>query len=388
MKGRVYAYGEPCPCGGTWKDVKDGVTGDTINIICGKCYRSPVRFAIDGRSFKTRRGSVGRVFRDKKGDLYYAFHTAYQDLQAIRAAWRSDGPERFNPSKYSVQRQSYKLVECAREWQLHLKEKGASRGYQTHVELFFRLHLLPNLPQDIDIREVVPDDIEKLSLALKTKGLSQNSVKSALTVLRTLFKRYHYRKMVLDQLIPWPEKWSEVPDIDRETLTPEKQDKIISLFPERERLMLEIYADLGCRPSELVGLKRRDFLPGYRVEIQRVINAYGKMVEQTKNRKKRLADLRPDLHDRVCAMPLLPEAFVFVQEDGKPYNPNALSSMFRIRADAAGFPGTTLYTFSRHSLATRVKRDAERKAKEESARRIGNTLSVASRHYIMPNNND
>ena len=97
---------------------------------------------------------------------------------------------------------------------LHIKQQGLSRQYIAHVELFFRKYILPKLGE-LDIREIVGDDIEKLQIELRNMGKSKNTVRSCLQILMTLFKRYHARKQVLEKIPPFPEKWSSVPQADR-----------------------------------------------------------------------------------------------------------------------------------------------------------------------------
>ena len=391
MKGRVYAYGDPCPCGGEWRDVTDGVTGDCVNIVCGVCLRSPTRFAIDGRSFKNRRGTVGRLFRDPRGDLYYAFHAAKQSLEAIRADWRDKGKERFDPTKWSTQgRESYKLAECAKEWRLHLERSGKSRAYTVHVELFFRLHILPGLPQDIDIREITGDDVEKLQLTLKEKGLSQNTVKSALQVLMSLMHRYCVRKQVIDRVPPFPEKWSAGVFVERHEVTVAEQRglmaRLVMSYPKTVRyrmlLLQKTYTALGCRPGEAHGLRRMDILEDGRVKIQGAINpvtgAYGP--RKTKDQRTTPVPLPDGLLADLRALPVLPGGFLFVDESGLPWNQNRVSDRF---GELCGIRSVTYYTYSKHSLATRTVRESVAEGKRKAAGIVGVTGKVLDGHYLL-----
>jgi integrase len=390
MRGRVFAYGPPCPCGGAWRDIKDGVTGDCINIICERCFRAPIRFAIDGRSFKNRRGSVGRLFRSKDGDLYYAFHPAMQDLQAIRVAWK-DLRERFDPTKYSLQgRETYKLSECAREWQINLKERGKKDSTIAHVELNFRLHILPILT-DLDVREITEDDIERLQRELLRKGgMGENAVKSCLQNLRTLLKRYHERKHVIDRLPAFPEGWSAAVFVERHEVTVKEQRhlmaRLVMAYPKAVRKMMlllqKTYTALGCRPGEAHGLRREDILEDGKVKIQGAIDPVTGVYGPRKTKDARTTpDPLPDvLLAELRALPVIGKGHLFVKEDGKPWNQNRVSDRFK---DICDIDGVTYYTYSKHSLASRVARGEAEDRKDRAAKTVGVTRRILASHYDL-----
>lgn len=391
MKGSVYPYGPPCPkCGGEWSSIRDSVTGDVTNILCMTCFTMPVRFAIDGRAFKNRKGCVGRLFRDERGELFYHFQGAKRVLETVRHAWDKDGPERFDPTKHSRPgRESLKLSECSREWILHLEEKGrqhkrgGSRAYVKRVELQFRLHILPALG-DIDVRELTADDIEKFSLSIG-KAMEQSSVKSCMQVLMSVLKRYCFRKQVMDKVPPFPEGWSATPHKKRRVINAADQRVLIDRMPEEVRLLLEVQAAIGCRPGEACALKRKDVLDDGRLMIQGSICAISGEWKETKTGAARLTDPLPDeLAARLRALPVLPEAFLFTKGDGKPFNPNRLSDRFK-DVRGAEYSDVTLNTFARHSLASMVAREARQDGIKEAARRMGNTVQIAERSYVHDN---
>ena len=150
-------------------------------------------------------------------------------------------------------------------------------------------------------------------------------------------------------------------------------------MPADTHLLMETYCALGCRPGEACGLKRRDLRDDGRVTIQRSIDVWGNE-KATKTGKERTAGIPAELFARLRALPLLPDAYLFTR-GGAPFNPNRLSHWFRVVTP--DHPQLTLYTFSRHSLATRVKREAEKAGIQEAAKRIGNTPAIAREHYIQ-----
>jgi len=382
MRGRVYAYGPPCPkCGKQWDIIKDPVTRDILNILCRECYTCPIRFAVDGRAFKNRKGSVGRLFRDEKGELLYSFYAAKQLLEAIRHDWVKE-EERFDPAKWSRSgRETYKLSECSREWILHLEKRKppVSRTHIEHMQRFFDKHINPFMG-DLDIREITPDDIEKFQADLSEKGYKQNTLRTVLGALRTLLKRYCDRKMILNRVPPFPEKWSATPHIERYIVKDESiQRQMWERMPGDTHLLMETLCALGCRPSEVCGLRKKDLMPDGTILIQRSINVYGQetSVKTGKSRSHRIPE---SLHNRLSQLPVLPGGYLFTR-DGRPNNPRRLSGEFR--AANRECPQITLYTFSRHSFASRVAREAKEEGIKEAARRIGNTAQIAKLHYVQ-----
>jgi integrase len=393
MKGNVYAYGPPCPrCGGDWQSIKDPVTGDVINILCPKCFTMPVRFAIDGRAFKNRRGTVGRIFRDERGELFYHFQGAKRVLESIRHAWDTEGKERFDPTKHSKDgRETYKLAECAREWQLNLKERGKKDATIAHAELNFRLHILPILGSDVDVREITEDDIERLQRELKKKdGIGDNAVKGCLQNLRTLLKRYHERKHVLTTLPAFPEGWSASIYVERHEVTVPEQRRLMARlvmsYPKRVRkpmlLLQQVYTALGCRPGEAHGLRREDILEDGRVKIQGAIDPktglYGP--RKTKDSRTTPDPLPEGLLAELRALPVIGRGYLFVGEDGKPWNQNRVTDRFK---DICDVENVTYYTYSKHSLASRIASGEAEGRKDRAAKVVGVTKRILESHYLI-----
>ena len=404
MRGDIYTW-KSCACGGVWERIKDPVTKDTLNIICSVCRSAPELFGVDGRSFRNRKGAVGRLTHDKHGSFLYSVHQARRLLEAIRSDWDTLGSSRFDSTKWSTcGRETYKLSECVKEWILYLEEKGrqgkpgGSKGYRSHVNRFFRLHILPcpigngKTLGETDVRELTADDIERLSLDLGEK-MAQGSVSSGLSYLMTLLKRYRDRKNVLSFIPPFPEGWNENPDIPRRVINVADQRVLICRMLRRfykgpirrvALLLLKTHVALGCRPSEVCALKRKDVLDDDRVMIQGSIDAAdGTWKEMTKNRRRRISDpLPPELAAALRALRVLPRGFLFEKEDGELFNPNRLTGQFRM-VRGPEYPDVTLNTFSRHTLATMVAREARENGIKEAARRLGNTIPIARKNYVQ-----
>jgi integrase len=209
----------------------------------------------------------------------------------------------------------------------------------------------------------------------------------------TLLKRYRDRKNVLTFIPPFPEGWNESPDIPRRVINRADQRVLIArlirrFYKRRTRrialLLLKTHVALGCRPSEACALKRKDLLDDDRVMIQGSIDAIdGAWKEMTKNRRRRISDpLPPELTAALRALPVLPKGFLFTKEDGEPFNPNRLSGQFG-EVRGREYSDVTLNTFSRHTLATMVAREARENGIKEAARKLGNTVPIARKNYVQ-----
>jgi integrase len=393
MRGSVFAGGKPCPLcgdGGKWDVIRDRA-GDVVNIICKTHFTVPERYGVDGRGFKNRKGDVGRLTRDEKGELLYSFHAAKRLLESIRHDWDKLGSVRFDPTRWSRSgRESYKLSECAREWQLNMRDRGVKDSTIAHAEMHFRLHIIPILT-DLDIREITEDDIERLQRELLRKeGLSGNTPKSILQSLSTMLRRYHERKHVLDRMPSFPEKWSALVYSERHEVTVPEQRRLMArlvmAYPKAERRSMlrlqKIYAALGCRPGEAHALKRRDILEDGKVMLQGAIDPRtGKWGQRkTKDIRVTAAPLPEKILAEIRSLPIFPNSFLCTDAAGEPFNQNRTSIRF---TEICDIPTVTYYTYSKHSLGTRTAREAAEDGRNAAARRIGVTRKVLDGHYNL-----
>ena len=387
MRGKIRTP-DVCPvCQGKFTLTFHPATEEKL-LMCESHLTVPQRFFIDGRDFRNRKGNIGRISKDERGERLSSYRAAFRLLEAIRADWDKD-PVRFDPTRWSLSgRGMLKLKECAREWQLRLEqdpEKSTSRA--NTVEWAFREHLL-TIPigdrtfGEIDIREIVPDDIEAAQFHLHRKGLSRSSIRTVLSVLRTLLIRYRDRKRVLDWVPAFPEGWSSMPSADRWWVDGKVQQAIIARMPERSRLLMGVLCETGMRPGEGEALRKRDILPGRRIHIQRSIDVWRKE-GPPKAGKARYCDINEELYQKLIVLPVIGDGYLFTTKGGMPWTTTILSREFRRAADAAGFPQVTLYTCIRHSLASKIKMEAEKKAIAEASTRLGNTARMAKDHYIQ-----
>jgi integrase len=394
MKGDLYAW-SVCKCGGTWNRIEDPVTKKALNYLCATCGMPPEKFGVDARSFRNRRGELKdyRLTRGKDGEYLYSVHQARRLLELLRAKWDEVGRERFDITEFSKRgRENYKLSECARKWQLYVEQrvelKERSRSYASGIERKFRLHVIPFLGADLDIREITPADVERLQTALREK-LSRNSATSCLIALNTLLRRYAYREGAMPKPPIFPEEWSTFSHPTwREVTVAEQRSlmaKMVWAAKKRVRrtllLLLKVYTFLGCRPGEACGLKKKHLLEDGKVKIEGSIEAATGALRPTKTGRSRIAPepLPAGLLAQLRALPVLPEAYLFTR-NGRAINPGWLSRLFR---QVNQLEGVTLYVMAKHSLATRTADEVVRESKRVAARRVGVSDAVLDNHYLI-----
>jgi integrase len=389
MRGDLFAWGS-CRCGGAWNIIRDQFK-KVSNIVCERCGLPPEKWGVDARAFKNRKGNVGRITKDRSLEFIYSIHQAKRILESIRADWDAVGPERFDPSNHSSQgRESYKLSECVKDWLSNQEDRGIKDSTVKHGELNFRLHILPILG-DLDIREIVEDDIERLQRELRKKdNCGDNSVKGCLQSLSTLLRRYCHRKHVIPHVPAFPENWSAGVFVERHEVTVAEQRRLtarlVMSYPKTVRKSMlylqKTYTTLGCRPGEAHALKRKNILEDGKVMLQGAIDPitgeYGK--RKTKDIRTVPVSLPDRLLSDLRSLPVLPEGFLFTKADGKPWNQNRVSDRF---SDICDIPGVTYYTYAKHAMATRTVRDAVEEGKARAEKMVGVTRKVLDGHYDL-----
>ena len=342
-------------------------------IVCGKCGGSPRAVFIDGRCFKDRRGSVGKIYMDDL-DRPLTFPAAYRLLEAIRADFDRN-PKGFDPTRWSREkRKGFRLSDAGAKWIEFLRETR-SKTYFVHQEIFLR-HIRARIG-DMDVREIRAGHVEDLYRNL-FKVFAPKSVQSILYALRTLLNWLHRREEI-ERVPAFPEV--HVPQRIVRWLSREEQSRVIDVAPERVRLLFEVLVESGIRPGEGVALTCGDLQEGG-VLVNKAFSEDGK-IKETKAGQIQFKRISDYLYVRLAesAQGKLPTAFLFTRESGKPWAVRDLSSIWRGAAKAAGV-NAPLYEGTRHSFATRLRIEKERAMGQELAvalghRRAGTTL----KHY-------
>lgn len=378
MKGSVRTK-ERCPvCGNPFDAILHPLTQDVIDLMCGKCRTRPRRVFVDARSIRNRKGVVGYLFRDERGILFDSFLAAARMLEAVRHDFDKD-PLRFDPTRWSrIGRESHKLADVWWAWHSEIS-KTRSRAYYTRINHFGDRHVLPILGE-VDVRELTRGQVQELETAMTGKGLSPSSRRSVLRTLKDALCYARDEKMIgVDDIPKFPAV--KVPHQDRYVADEALQQHIIARMPERVRLMMQVLVATGMRPGEACGLKKRDIRDDRRIHIQRAIDAW-RNERSPKNNRERYTDPLPEgLWNDLRALPVLPEAWLFVNSDGKLFTTGILSQMFKDATRAAGYPQLTLYTATRHSRASRDRREEKDRDVQERALTLGNSPKMVGGHY-------
>lgn len=139
------------------------------------------------------------------------------------------------------------------------------------------------------------------------------------------------------------------------------------------QLAMDIVDITGLRKSNVLSLKRSDWGPdGLTVTL----------VKQRKGRpeKKILFTRSPELEEVIArcltARPVA-SMYLLCKSDGQPYTDSGFSSIWQRYMKKVVENGVERFTF--HDLRGRSGSDAE--SDEEAAKRLGNTVAVAKRHY-------
>lgn len=378
MRGKIFTYGCVCPvCQGDFKPILHPILNDVLDFQCPEHKTRPDKYGVDGRAFKNRKGTVGRIYRNDRRELLRSPYEALRILESIRADWDKD-PQRFEPSKWSTQgKATLKLSECWKENQTRMDQ---DRGYSYEHRKGFHssgTYVLPILG-GIDIRELVPDDIEKVKLHMEQKGLTRETIKTYLRHFRTLLIRYRDRKGILDRVPMFPERWSQRVDREQYWVDSAYQKEVIGKMDVRTRLLMELLVETGMRPGEGCALKKHNILPDRTLDIRRSINS--KRVEgPTKTKRGRVVPISESLYQKLIALPVVGDSYLFTMPDGGPWNAGNLYYKFRAVCKDRRIK---LYAFIRHSAASREAMEVKRKAIAAGAAKIGDTVEVAEQHYI------
>lgn len=205
------------------------------------------------------------------------------------------------------------------------------------------------------LRDVSGLKIERWLAALKDRGVSQNERhKCGRTVRKILRAAVHHA------LLPGHVKFRvpKRPDSQTHSLT---RDQLPILLGAAERkgygAMFRLWADTGCRPGEVIGLKIGDYDPARgEVRFQRAVcKQTGELKELKTKRSKRTlplaASTRAALDESLKAFPGQPSDPLFPAQSGRHHGyHNLLSTVFAKVRKASGL-SLTPYTI-RHTMAS------------------------------------
>lgn len=371
LRGRIRTR-EKCKCGAPFTPVNHSITKDVVDIICKACYDRhgievrPHKFYIDARNM-----GAGKIYRNKQGLKFDSFLAAHRQLEEMRGQQdrKIFDPADWMPSKL----REHTLKEMSGRWLKRLEDK--SHSYQRHAKTDMEKHIIPVIGESFDVRELRTQHMERIREGLA--GKAPKTVKNVLATFQT-FCNWLYYLEIIQRLPRIPA--IKVPQSPRSWINRETQARIISFIPEHHRLVFETLAETAARPGEVCALKVRDLVDG-EILLERAFDERGR-VKTRKSGKALYRAVSLALWGKLVARSRdrLPEAWLFVDQQGQPYRRERLYKIW-VRACKKAEVRIDLYRGTRTSRASQKRLELEKGHARVIASELGNTEAVALRHY-------
>ncbi len=369
MKGKIRTKEKCQSCQGNFQAVQHPITKDHIDLMCPSCRTRPLYYFIDARDMK-----AGKIYKNKRGQLFDSFLAAHRQLEEMRGEIDN---HTFDPEDWVPKRlQEFKFRDVAKKW-IERIERDKSYSYVRHCKSYLEHHIKRELG-DIDVRDIRTSHIEDLYLKLIEKKLSPKTIDGILSTLQTLINRLHY----LDLITRVPKfPLVKVPQTAKGWINREKQKAVLSHIPERHRLIFETLKETAERPGEVCAHKKKDLIDG-EICIERAFDERGNFKEE-KTGKVIYRGISLALWNKLAeqAKDKLPEAWLFLDEFGKPYSQDRLYRIWKRATKAAGMQ-ISLYAGTRHSRASQKRLEKEKEIAEACRKELGHSKSLTTmKHY-------
>ena len=242
--------------------------------------------------------------------------------------------------------------------------RGIREQTKTHYADQMRLHVLPALGH-MRLTDLGPRDLKRLAESLRSKGLSENSVRLALAPCKALLADAFEDELIRRNPAAGvgfakPRAKDDADEgVKVKALSEAELRSLLAELPDGSRLLFEFLAVTGLRIGEALGLQWQHLDLGRgRVLVRR--RWYRGTFAAPKSRYgRRDVPIRPEMAQRLWA--LRKEAgggdddLVFPSASGSPLNDSNLYRVFRPAAARAGVPWATFHTL-RHTCATALFR--------------------------------
>jgi integrase len=364
MKGKVRTWEKCTVCKGNFVLA---LIGEHMDLMCPNCKTRPRSYYVDARAL-----GAGKIWTDNKtGETFRYYEAAYQQLETMRKKVKD---HTFDPNDYIAKKaEEIKVKTLSTRWLERIKI-DKSYSYCRHSKTEMELHISPVFGET-DVRDIRNHHIADFYYHLLGKGLSPKSVKNILATFKTFLNS-------LDDLVPRLPKFPvvKVPEKAGGWINTQSQCKIVSAIPERHRLIFETLIELWCRPAEVCALKKRDLIDG-EVCIERAFDEKGGIKER-KSGKVLYRGISLQLYNALIQTnkDKLPEAWLFVDEFGKPYSQARLYDLWMAAGKKVGIK-ISLYAGTRRSRASQKRLEMEKEIAGKIAAELGNTKAVAMKHY-------
>ncbi len=211
------------------------------------------------------------------------------------------------------------------------------------------------MPDNVDLKALVPADIRAFITCRRKDGLGPRGVQRALAAVRSFF-RFLAREGLLENAAAQAVRTPRIPrtlprplsEVDAARTLAEAANNDVAWLGSRDTALLTLLYGAGLRISEGLSLKRAD------VPLGETLNVIGK------GKKERSVPLLPVVREAVaayaavCPFTATPGAPLFLSRTGKPMSPREAQALMQKLRSALGLSERATPHALRHSFATHL----------------------------------
>jgi integrase/recombinase XerD len=344
MAGKIDTW-EKCSCGRKFEEklVKIGNKG-MVDLRCPVCNTHPGSYRIFLYLDKSicpdeRQDRRQYISKNKDGRIIRSCVEANEILTGIRSDIRNGT---FFLANYLPEEiEAFRGITLFPKW-LETKRDTAPTTFREY-DRYIRTYFLPELGR-LDMRDIktahVEDFLQNLPqhLSLKTK-------KNILIALHN-FCSWLYRRETIAKIPVFPKV--SPPDPVIECISRSAQERVLEHLKAHPIFSFMVYHPV--RPGEARALRRKHF----DLDVMTVHIAEAFSLKELRSRKSKKDYYLPisAKFDVSLLKGKFPEAFVFVNQAGRPYKAENLRRIWHRACKKAGVPPIALYNGCRHSTAT------------------------------------
>lgn len=225
------------------------------------------------------------------------------------------------------------------------------------------LRVLPAIG-DLRLDQITPDVV---SAMIRSWPVSGTTAGGSYDICASVFRDAVRRGLVGTSPMPMVARPKKDSPARSRVLTPDEIKMIIDAAPERHRMLFQVAAGSGLRRQELAGLQVRDLVATPGAPSMLVVRH--QLADYTSRRGPELAPTKSDNGQREVPLPLTlarelrewlgerdPDEFMFTDELGRPFSPQAMTRLWSATAKASGvrLPPRTGWHILRHAFVSRA----------------------------------
>jgi integrase/recombinase XerD len=307
---------------------------EEADIKCDVCSYRPKSYYID-LYWKGQ----NKISRDSDGHTLDSFKRTHRLLESIR--------QEIDRGTFRIDNYLPKEIELFRgrtlfpKW-LQSKTDVAPTTYREYNR-YTKAYFTPYFGMK-DLRKITAGDIEDFINSLPFH-LSLKTKKNVSIALHNFFA-YLHRREAIHRIPVFP--IITPPEVPIACISRSDQEKTLEYLKKHPIFSFMVYHPV--RPGEARALKVKDFnLQDMTVHIERAFSL--KELRSRKNRKDYYLPIA-GAFDISVLKNKLPEAFVFTNQEGRPYKAENIRRIWHKACKKAGTPHIKLYNGTRHSTAT------------------------------------